>query len=123
MQNIQYIQVTDCFSNNLTVAGILYVTIRLYSGILFITAIGLTLFVPRKAPKSIRFDVAMTRAALAIGFVLELPALCAEVVLVGKPLLLGTVWWFSVLDLLVGTTLVVCALFMYQVSSFGILLL
>ncbi len=118
MQNIQYIQVTTCLSKNPTVLDVLCATIRLYLGILFIAAIGLTLFVPAKAPESIKFDVAVTRVALAIGSILRIAALCAEVVVAGNPLLLGpTVWWFYVGDWLVGTTLVVCALFMYQVSK------
>ena len=122
MQNIQYIQVTTCLSKNPTVLDVLCATIRLYLGILFIAAIGLTLFVPAKAPESIKLDVAVTRVALAIRSIPRIAALCAEVVVAGSPLLLGpTVWWFHVGDWLVGTTLVVCALFVYQVSNYVLL--
>ena len=115
MQNIQYIQVTHCWSKRYEISTIFDALIRVYLTIVFLTALFLSLFITG-APKSIRIDLSMTRAAVAVGTVTVVISSIAEVVARADLLAYEIVWWFKVLDIVFGTITVMALLILYQVT-------
>ncbi len=100
-----------------TVSDVLNPFIRVYQVALFIAAVVFTLFVPARAPSLIRLDLAMMRIALGISFVLEIAYVAVTLSTMRDLLLQKTVWWFEVVRSLLGTLLIVCVLFLYQVRK------
>lgn len=68
------------------------------------------------APKSIRIDLSMTRAAVAVGALTVVMSSIAEVVARANLLAYEIVWWFKVLDVVFGTITVMALLILYQVA-------
>lgn len=103
--------------NDPLLAVLLEGAINIYLLLTFITALGMTLFIPARAPLSIRTDLTMTRVAFAIGIFLTVIAKTAETAALYDPLQQPLLWWFSICNSLIGSTLIVSLLFLYQVRS------
>ena len=92
--------------------------IRIYLILVILTALSLSLFITG-APKAIKVDLTMTRIAVAVGILTVTISTSAEVVGMRDHLAYELVWWFAVMDVVFGTTVVMALLIFYQVGCFN----
>jgi len=91
--------------------------IRLYFTVLFLTALGLLLFISQvNLPKTIRIDLQFTRVTLALGAVVGFCGFIMQISSANNALAYNLRWWGIVTEMIFGITIDVTGLFLYQVS-------
>lgn len=116
IQSLQLTRVTSCKSDVDGLEGLFYSLFVAYIGLLFFSAIGLTLFTA-KAPETIKLDVWITRVALGLSTLVVIIVLTINLSTINVFIsATEIIWWGEVARYLLGNVLVASVLFLYQVS-------